>query len=164
MGWKSPLEEGLATPSSFLAWRIPWTKEPGWLWSMGPQRVRHKHSTQLYSQHLEQCLVMQWAYSKNICLTQSMQLCHRDSTRPRPHPHSHRSERCSPWSTRAHRPRRRWTAELESKPSCKLNFPQLQTDVNCLNPCKKEHLLLEVTLWYKFMILDHPLNRVLGGG
>ena len=31
LGWKDPLEEGMTTHSSFLAWRIPWTEEPGWL-------------------------------------------------------------------------------------------------------------------------------------
>ena len=35
------LEEGMATYSSVLAWRIPWTKEPGGLQSMGSHRVRH---------------------------------------------------------------------------------------------------------------------------
>ena len=35
------LEEGMATHSSILAWRIPWTEEPGRLQSMGLQRVRH---------------------------------------------------------------------------------------------------------------------------
>ena len=38
---KIPLEEGLATHSSILAWRIPWTEEPGGLQSMGSQRVRY---------------------------------------------------------------------------------------------------------------------------
>ena len=38
---EDPLEEGMATPSSTLAWRIPWTEEPGGLQSMGLQRVRH---------------------------------------------------------------------------------------------------------------------------
>ena len=36
-----PLEEGMATHSSILAWRIPWTEEPGELQSMGSQRVGH---------------------------------------------------------------------------------------------------------------------------
>ena len=40
-GWEDPLEEGMATHSSILAWRIPWTEEPGRLQSMGLQRVRH---------------------------------------------------------------------------------------------------------------------------
>ena len=35
------LEEGMATHSSILAWRMPWTEEPGRLQSMGLQRVRH---------------------------------------------------------------------------------------------------------------------------
>ena len=35
-----PLEKGMATHSSVLAWGIPWTEEPSWLWSMGSQRVR----------------------------------------------------------------------------------------------------------------------------
>ena len=39
LGWEDPLEEGMATHSSILAWRIQWTEEPGWLLSMGSQRV-----------------------------------------------------------------------------------------------------------------------------
>ena len=35
LGWEDPLEKGMATHSSILAWRIPWTKEPGGLQSMG---------------------------------------------------------------------------------------------------------------------------------
>ena len=35
------MEEGMATHSSILAWRIPWTEEPGGLQSIGSQRVRH---------------------------------------------------------------------------------------------------------------------------
>jgi len=38
------LEEEMATHSSVLAWRIPWTEEPGGLQSMGSQRVRHDRS------------------------------------------------------------------------------------------------------------------------
>jgi len=41
LGWKDPLEEGMATHSSILGWRIPWTEEPGGLQSMGSQRVGH---------------------------------------------------------------------------------------------------------------------------
>ena len=41
LGWEDPLEEGMTTPSSVLAWRIPWTEEPGGLQSMGLQRVGH---------------------------------------------------------------------------------------------------------------------------
>ena len=35
------LKEGMASQFSILAWRIPWTEEPGELWSTGSQRVRH---------------------------------------------------------------------------------------------------------------------------
>ena len=37
LGWKDPLEKRMATHSSILAWRIPWTEEPGRLQSMGSQ-------------------------------------------------------------------------------------------------------------------------------
>ena len=40
--WEDPLEEGMATHSSILAWRIPWTEEPGGLWSTASQRVGHR--------------------------------------------------------------------------------------------------------------------------
>ena len=41
LGWDNPLEEGMATYSSILAWRIPWTEEHGGLQSRGLKRVRH---------------------------------------------------------------------------------------------------------------------------
>ena len=41
LGREDPHEEGMATHSSILAWKIPWTEEPGGLQSMGSQRVRH---------------------------------------------------------------------------------------------------------------------------
>ena len=41
LGREDPLEEGMATHSSILAWRIPWTEEPGGLQSIESQRVRH---------------------------------------------------------------------------------------------------------------------------
>ena len=41
LGWGDPLEEGRATHSSILAWRIPWTEESDELQSMGSQRVGH---------------------------------------------------------------------------------------------------------------------------
>ena len=41
LGWEDPLEKEMATHSSILAWRIPWTEEPGGLQSMGLQRVGH---------------------------------------------------------------------------------------------------------------------------
>ena len=44
LGWEDSLEEGMATHSSILAWKIPWTEEPGGLQSIGSQRVRHDWS------------------------------------------------------------------------------------------------------------------------
>ena len=41
LGWEDPLEEGMVTHSSILAWGIPWTEEPGGLQSIGLQRVGH---------------------------------------------------------------------------------------------------------------------------
>ena len=39
LGWEDPLEKGMATHSSILAWRIPWTEEPRGLQSMGSQEM-----------------------------------------------------------------------------------------------------------------------------
>ena len=41
LGREDSLEKEMATHSSIPAWKIPWTEEPGWLQSMGSQRVRH---------------------------------------------------------------------------------------------------------------------------
>ena len=45
LGWEDPLEKGMATHSSILAWRIPWTEKPGTLQSMGLQRARDNWAT-----------------------------------------------------------------------------------------------------------------------
>ena len=45
LDWEDPLEKEMATPSSILAWKIPWTEEPGGLQCMGSQRVRHDLAT-----------------------------------------------------------------------------------------------------------------------
>ena len=45
LSWEDPLVKGTGTLSSILAWRIPWTKKPGRLQSMGSQRVRHAPAT-----------------------------------------------------------------------------------------------------------------------
>ena len=47
IGWKYPLEEGMAAHSSILAWKIPSTENPGRLQSMGSLRVRHDWATSL---------------------------------------------------------------------------------------------------------------------
>ena len=41
LGWEDPLEKEMAIHSSTIAWKIPWTEEPGGLQSMGLQRVGH---------------------------------------------------------------------------------------------------------------------------
>ena len=41
LGWADAPEKGMATHSSIMAWRIPWTEEPGELQPMGSRRVRH---------------------------------------------------------------------------------------------------------------------------
>ena len=41
LGWEDPLEKEIASHSSILPWRIPWTEEPGGLQSMGLQTVGH---------------------------------------------------------------------------------------------------------------------------
>jgi len=48
LGWEDSLEKGMAIHFNILDWRIPWTEEPGGLWSMGfmgSQRVRHEWVT-----------------------------------------------------------------------------------------------------------------------
>ena len=47
-GLEDLLEKSMATHSSILAWRIPWTEEPGGLQSMGSQRVRYDYVTNTY--------------------------------------------------------------------------------------------------------------------
>ena len=62
---KIPPEKGMATHSSVLAWRIPWTEEPGGLRSMGLQRVRHdlvtEHTNQVWERgSLGGCQSRKW--------------------------------------------------------------------------------------------------------
>ena len=47
LGHEDPLEKEMATRSSILAWKFPWTEEPGGLQSMGSQRVAHDCTTSL---------------------------------------------------------------------------------------------------------------------
>ena len=51
LGGKDPLEKGMATHFGILAWRIPWTEEPGGLQSTGLQRVRHDWATDTLIQY-----------------------------------------------------------------------------------------------------------------
>jgi len=56
LGQEDPLEKEMATHSSILAWRIPWTEEPGGLQSTGSQRVRQDCGTSLHF-HIVPCSV-----------------------------------------------------------------------------------------------------------
>ena len=67
LGWEDHLEKGMATHSNILAWRIPWTEEPGGLRSMGSQRIRHDRS--LY-RHLS----AQYTFFKSLSLQKASQL------------------------------------------------------------------------------------------
>ena len=46
--WEDPLEKEMATHSSILAWKVPWTEEPGGLQSMESQRVKHGWATNIH--------------------------------------------------------------------------------------------------------------------
>ena len=46
---EDPLEKEMATHSSILAWRIPWTEDSGWLLSVGPQRIGHERGTNIFT-------------------------------------------------------------------------------------------------------------------
>ena len=48
LGWEHPMEKGMATHTSILAWRFPWTEEPSGLQSMGLQRVGHNWVTNTF--------------------------------------------------------------------------------------------------------------------
>ena len=52
LGWEDPLEREMATHSSSLAWKIPWTEKHGRLQSMGLQRVRHDCATSFFSGYM----------------------------------------------------------------------------------------------------------------
>ena len=62
-GWEDPLEEGMAAHSNILAWRIPWTEEPGGLQSVGckesdmTKQLTHTHThTHTHTQSTKYCL------------------------------------------------------------------------------------------------------------
>ena len=54
--WEDPLEKEMATHSSILAWRIPWTEQPGGLQSLGPPRVGHDLATEQHPAKRESLL------------------------------------------------------------------------------------------------------------
>ena len=58
LGWEDPLEEGMTTPSSILAWEIPRTEEPDGLWSIASQRARQDWSNLAYMHTDKWCIVV----------------------------------------------------------------------------------------------------------
>ena len=52
LDWEDPLEKGMGTHSSILAWRIPWTEKPGRLQSIVLQRIRHDRVTNTHNNNL----------------------------------------------------------------------------------------------------------------
>ena len=65
LGWKDPLEKGMATCSSILAWKTPWTEEPGGLQSKMSQRVghgsAHRHRSPRTPAFGQRCSVLLWS-------------------------------------------------------------------------------------------------------
>ena len=70
LGQEDPMEKGMATHSSTLAWKTPWTEEPGGLLSMGLQRVRHDWATYTFfhlsipAQQQPHCQFLPWTRSR----------------------------------------------------------------------------------------------------
>ena len=62
LSWEDHLEKEMASRSSILAWEIPWTEEPGWLQSMGSQRVRYDWATKQHQNKLRWCFVLYILY------------------------------------------------------------------------------------------------------
>ena len=60
LGWEDPLEKGTATQFSVLAWRVPWTEEPGGLQPMGVARVRQDWATNTFSFRTLTFLLQLW--------------------------------------------------------------------------------------------------------
>ena len=90
LGWEDPLEKGMATHSSTLAWRIPWTEEPQGLQSTAMQRAAHDWATNNFT-----LTVNLEIYSTHLELRRLLRITTRDST----------EESLSPdWRTRAQNP------------------------------------------------------------
>ena len=68
LGQEDPLQKRMATQSSVLAWRIPWTEEPGELQSMGFQRVEHDCATNTFTftMLMIKCLKFFGCYEENL--------------------------------------------------------------------------------------------------
>ena len=87
LGWEDPLEKGMATDSSILAWRIPWTEEPGGLQSTGSQRLGHDWATNTFTFRFQATDLNSWPRSgqASIPVTSDFQMLYFLSHFP---PHS----------------------------------------------------------------------------
>ena len=65
LDWDNSLEKEMAAHSSTLAWKIPWTEEPGELQSMGSQRVGYDWATKTYHLYMESKIWHKWTYPWN---------------------------------------------------------------------------------------------------
>ena len=71
LDWEDPLEEGMATHSSILAWTIPWTEEPGGLQSMGLQsRTRLERLSMQHAKHTRGFLLETWSLETGVQVPQ----------------------------------------------------------------------------------------------
>ena len=68
LGWEDPLEKGMAAHSSILAWRIPWTEEPGRLQSMGPKE------SDTTNNHLKRAMCFTQFTDSNVNLVANKQM------------------------------------------------------------------------------------------
>ena len=66
LGWEDLLEEGMASHSSILAWRIPWTEEPERLQSTGSHRVGHNYSDTAFSTRLGSTVSKCWGQGAQV--------------------------------------------------------------------------------------------------
>ena len=71
LGQEDPLEDSMATHSSILTWKIPWTEEPGGLQSMQSQRLRHDWGAEHEDEHGTKTLKTLWHIhiKRGICFT-----------------------------------------------------------------------------------------------
>ena len=74
LGWEDPLEEGMATHSSILAWRIPWIEKPGGLQAIRSQRVRHNWSDRHTNTHARTHRRTMFKTKRNVSYMQARNL------------------------------------------------------------------------------------------
>ena len=65
LDWEDPLEKGMATHSNFLAWRIPWTEEPGELQSIKSQSQTHLKQLSVHAHIFTHLDISQWLEEKS---------------------------------------------------------------------------------------------------